>query len=227
MPDGRVALMANRPQTWWPTPLAIMAWHNKTKFQDNQNKAVDFMLNFSGLHWENMNSFIGHDTFIKGWPWIENTHSWVEPTSMAMIALEIAGKKNHPRINEAKRMLLNRQLESGGWNYGNTTIFDQPLRPMVESTGIALSALQNKVSKKTIDNSLNYLQDNIHKLKTPLSLGWGLLGLSAWSIAPADKQGLIAKCLEQQEIFGAYNTVQLSLLLTALIAENGIVNLLK
>jgi len=204
-----------------------MAWHNKTKFQDNQNKAVDFMLNFSGLHWKNRNSFIGHDTFIKGWPWIENTHSWVEPTSMAMIALEIAGKKNHPRINEAKKMLLDRQLESGGWNYGNTTIFDQQLRPMVESTGIALSALHNKVEKKTIDKSLKYLQDNIKKLKTPLSLGWGLLGLSAWDIAPSDKNGLIEKCLEQQEIFGTYNTIQLSLLLIALIAENGIVDLLK
>lgn len=226
MPDGRVPLQIDQPQTCWPTSLSIIAWHNEKKFQDNQNKAVHFMLNFSGLHWEkNDNSVTGHDTMIKGWPWIKNTHSWVEPTSMAMIALEITGKKTHPRIEEAKRMLLDRQLDSGGWNYGNTSVFGRQLRPMVESTGMALSALHKKVEKKIVQKSLKYLQNNIENLKTPFSLGWGLLGLGAWGIAPVDKPGLIAKCLRQQEIFGTYNTSQLSLLLIALIAEKGLVGL--
>ena len=228
MPDGRIPLQTDQPQTCWPTSLAIMAWYNNKKFQDNQNKAVHFMLNFSGLHWEKKyNSVAGHDPMIKGWPWIENTHSWVEPTSMAMIALEIAVKKSHPRIEEAKRMLLDRQLNSGGWNYGNTTVFGRQLRPMPESTGVALSALHKKVERKTIQKSLNYLQNNIENLKTPFSLGWGLLGLGAWGIAPVNKPGLIARCLKQQEIFGTYNTLHLSLLLIALIAEKGLVGLIK
>lgn len=228
MPDGRVPLQINQPQTCWPTSLAIMAWHNEKKFEGNQNKAVHFMQNFSGLHWEkNDDSVTGHDTKIKGWPWIENTHSWVEPTSIAIIALEIAGKKSHPRIEEAKRMLLDRQLNSGGWNYGNTTVFDRQLRPMPESTGMALSALHKKVERKTVQKSLNYLKNNIKNLKTPFSLGWGLLGLGTWGISPADKPNLIARCLKQQEIFGTYNTLQMSLLLTALIAEKGLVDLIK
>ncbi|MCK5162445.1 MAG: terpene cyclase/mutase family protein, partial [Desulfobacula sp.] len=227
MPDGRVVLQTDQPQTCWPTALTIIAWHNEKKFQIKQNKAVHFILGFSGRHFEKKNSVMGHDTLIKGWPWIENTHSWVEPTSMAMIALEIAGKGKHPRIEEAKRMLLDRQLSSGGWNYGNTTVFGRQLRPMPESTGMALSALHKKLEKKAIDKSLKYLQNNIKQLKTPLSLGWGLLGLSTWGIAPAGKTDLIARCLRQQEIFGTYNTVQLSLLLIALIAETGIGDLIK
>lgn len=227
MPDGRIVLSTDQPQACWPTSPAIIAWHNKPEFKDFQNKAVHFMLNFSGQYWKKINSVTGHDTMIKGWPWIEGTHSWVEPTSMAMVALEIAGKKNHPRIEEAKRMLMDRQLDSGGWNYGNTSIFDKQLRPMPESTGIALSALHGKVEEKTIDKSLKYLQDNIDQLKSPLSLGWGLLGLGAWSITPADKKGLITRCLKQQAIFGIYNTVQLSLLLIALIAQKGLVDLIK
>jgi len=228
MPDGRVPLRIDQPQACWPTSLAIMAWHKGKKFQRTQNKAIHFMLKFSGLHLEkNEDSATGHDTKIKGWPWIENTHSWVEPTSMTMIALEIAGKESHPRIEEAKRMLLDRQLDSGGWNYGNTTVFGRQLRPMPESTGMALSALHKIVKKNTIEKSLNYLQNNIENLKTPFSLAWGLLGLSAWGISPADKPGLIAGCLRQQEIFGTYNTVQLSLLLIALIAEKGFVDLIK
>lgn len=227
MTDGRVPLQTDQPQTVWTTPLAVIAWQGVKKFQSNQKKAVHFMLNSSGRHWEKQDSATGTDTMIKGWPWIEDTYSWVEPTSMAMIALEIAGKKSHPRMEEAKRMLLDRQLTSGGWNYGSTTVFGQQLRPMPESTGLALSALHGKLEKKTIEKSLKYLQNNIGILKTPLSLGWGLLGLGTWGIPPAGKPELIGRCLKQQRIFGPYNTVQLSLLLTALIAENGIVNLIK
>ncbi|MEN8122766.1 MAG: prenyltransferase/squalene oxidase repeat-containing protein [Bacteroidota bacterium] len=227
IPDGRVPLKHYQLQAWWPTPLAVMAWHKEKRFRDNQNRAVEFMLNFSGRHWKKNNSITGHDPAIKGWPWIENTHSWVEPTSMAVIALEIAGIGNHPRVEEAKKMLLDRQLNFGGWNYGNTTVFGRQLRPMPESTGIALCALYNKVEKKTIDKSLEYLQNKIQELKTPFSLGWGLLGLGAWGIVPDDKPGLIDRCLKQQEIFGTYNTLQMSLLLIALKADNGLVDLLK
>ncbi len=227
MPDGRISLQIDQLQTCWPTTLAIIAWHNEKEFQGNQDKAVLFMINFSGLHCKKDDSDTGHDPMIKGWPWIEDTHSWVEPTSMAMLALEIANKGKHPRIEEATRMLLDRQLASGGWNYGNTTSFGRQLRPMPESTGMALSALHTRVKKNAIDKSLKYLKDKIKQLKTPLSLGWGLLGLGAWGIIPTDKPNLIARCLKQQEIFGPYNTLQLSLLLIALVAEKGFVDLTK
>jgi len=98
---------------------------------------------------------------------------------------------------------------------------------MPESTGMALSALHKKIDKKIINKSLEYLLYKIRYLKTPFSLGWGLLGLGAWGITPADKSSLIAKCLEQQEIFGTYNTLQLSLLLIALVSENGFVQLVR
>ncbi len=124
-------------------------------------------------------------------------------------------------------MLLDRQLDAGGWNYGNTSVFGQQLRPMPESTGMALSALHKKVEKKSVQNSLTYLKNNIEQLKTPLSLGWGLLRLSAWNVPFNDKTTLIANCLSQQKIFGTYDTMQLSLLLIALVAENGLVNLVK
>jgi hypothetical protein len=146
---------------------------------------------------------------------------------MAIIALEIVGKGNHPRVEEATKMLMDRQLDSGGWNYGNTTVFGRQLYPMYGSTGMALCALYKKVDKNSIDKSLKYLQNKIQKLRTPFSLGWGLLGLGAWRIVPDDKTGLIDRCLKQQEIFGTYNTLHLSLLLIALTAENGLVDLIK
>ena len=42
-----------------------------------------------------------------------------------------------------------------------------------------------------------------------------------------NKSDLIASCLKQQEVFGPYTTTHMSLLLIALVADNGIVNLFR
>ena len=123
--------------------------------------------------------------------------------------------------------MMDRQLPSGGWNYGNTTVFGKELRPMPESTGIALSALQNKASKASLKRSLDYLKSILPTVGTPYSLAWGLLGLGAWEEAPPGRGSLIAQCLERQERYGAYDTTSLSLLLLALLSPRGLENLLQ
>ena len=40
---------------------------------------------------------MGHDTTLVGWPWIDETHSWIEPTAMHVLALKAAGHADHPR----------------------------------------------------------------------------------------------------------------------------------
>ena len=74
-------------------------------------------------------SVVGHDTTLVGWPWVEGTHSWVEPTAMAILALDREGFGDHPRVAEGIRVVLNRALAHGGWNYGNTSVFGRQLRP--------------------------------------------------------------------------------------------------
>ena len=112
--DGRVCLSPEYPETSWPTSLAILAWQDSPPHQENHNRAVQFLLNSSGKHWEKKsNSVIGHDPILKGWAWIDNTHSWVETTALAIIALHNAGYETHPRLHEATNMLLDRQLSQG------------------------------------------------------------------------------------------------------------------
>ena len=140
------------------------------------------MLDSSGEHWTKQpDSPLKHDTAIRGWSWIDHTHSWVETTSIAMIALHYAGHTHHPRLGEATKLLLNRQLPHGGWNYGNTEVFGQELRPSPEDTGAALSALTGRVSETQISKSLEYLSREVRIVRTPISLGWSLLGLNAWN----------------------------------------------
>ena len=138
------------------------------------------------------------------------------------MALKIAGYGGHPRVKEATRLLLDRQLPQGGWNYGNTFVFDQELRPMPLSTGIVLNALKDQTSLATIQRSLTYLQSRVVNLPTPRSLGWSLLGLGAWRARPESSQNWIYACLKHQARYGGYDTSSLSLLLVALKSPGGL-----
>ena len=226
--DGRVSIDAEHPEAYWPTPLAIFAWHASPTHAHHYRKAVEFLLNSSGEHWTRQaDSPLKHDTDLRGWSWIAHTHSWVESTSVCMIALRHAVKTDHPRLQEATSLLLDRQLPHGGWNYGNTEVFGQELRPSPEDTGAALSALAGRVSKAQVKKSLEFLSKEVQTLRTPIALGWSLLGLNAWDITPHDASIWILDTLNRNTKFGEYDTPSLCLLLTAQIASRGLYELFE
>jgi hypothetical protein len=223
VPDGRINLLSDDPDVVWPTPLAILAWQGVARYHEMHAMSIDFLIKTTGVHWaKNSQDAVGHDTSIKGWPWILSTHSWVEPTAISLIALEVAGYGEHDRAKEGRRMLMDRQLPSGGWNYGNTTVFGRELQPMPETTGVALSALEGRVPTESVRNSLDYLKNKVRQIRTPLALSWSLLGLSAWGERPREARKWILECLTKQENYGIYDTVLLSLLMVSTFADNGI-----
>lgn len=226
--DGRVSVSPEHPEGYWPTSLAVLAWHGAPAYREARNRAVTFLLNTSGRHWKREpESFAGHDTDLQGWSWRSDTFAWCEPTAMAMMALEAAGYGEHPRLGEARRLLLDRQIPGGGWNYGNTTVFGQVLHPMPESTGMVLNALSQKVPREAVQKSIAYLEAGVSGLKTPWSLGWALLGLGAWGARPTGAMAAIEACLERQERFNGYDTSSLALLLVAAKATGGLVSLYR
>ena len=126
--DGRIAVAPGHARAFWPTPLAVFAWHGDSDFIEPRSRAVSFLLKTTGTYFKKEEGIpVGHDPSIKGWPWIMDTHSWVEPTSLTIAALCIEGYGKHERVDEGVRLLIDRQLESGGWNYGNTTVFGTEL----------------------------------------------------------------------------------------------------
>jgi hypothetical protein len=221
--DGSVSISPDHPEAFWPTPLATLAWSCCPVEIESRQRAIGFLLATTGKHWEKRPDEIAqHNTALKGWPWIAATHSWIEPTALSMIALSMAGYQRHPRVNEAVHMLMDRQLLHGGWNYGNTSVFGQELRPAPESTGAALHALAGSVVREDVQRSLDYLSKEVTHLRTPIALGWGLLGLNSWGASPPHATRLIAECLKRQERYGPYDTTALSLLVLPLLAPNGL-----
>lgn len=226
--DGRISVIEAYPRSYWPTSLAILAWTKTTGFEKENGRAIQFLLKNSGKHWaKKENSPAGHDTAIKGWPWIEDTHSWIEPTALAILALRAFGYDKHKRVSEAVKMILDRQLPSGGWNYGNKTVFNKELKPISECTGVALTVLEGLTERSIIELSINYLKKKIEILRTPLALSWTIFGLSAWSDRPVSYRDWIIESLTLQKKYGSYDTGLLSQLLVAYFADGDLLGLLN
>lgn len=221
--DGRISISPEHPEAFWPTPLTVLAWQGSAAHQENQERAVRFLLRTTGWHWQKSSRDpFGHNPALKGWPWISDTHSWVEPTALAVLALTAAGHSSDARVVEAIQLLLDRQLPHGGWNIGATTVFDRELYPAPETTGAALHALAGLVPREEVQRSLNYLTSQIGKLRTPIAVGWSLLGLRSWGLLPSQALQLVEKCLARQERYGAYETTALCSLLLYVSAPAGL-----
>jgi hypothetical protein len=238
-PDGRVSVAAANRGAFGPTAIAVLAWHGRPEFAAARSRAVAFLLALSGDHFPRApESVIGMDTDLAGWPWIEHTFSWAEPTALAILALTSAGEAEHARVREGRAMLLDRQLTAGGWNYGNARVFGSELRPAPESTGLVLAALAGGVAASQVSASLSYLESVAPTLRTPLSLGWALLASSAWraqtsavettdSAGSVDSNAAIRETLARERRYGNYESAELALLAVAVQSPRGLVAALR
>jgi hypothetical protein len=221
-PDGRVSVSDLHPGAYSPTSIAILAWHGARELAPARRSAVAFLLAHGGDHFPSSpESPIGLDTDLAGWPWIDRTFSWTEPTALALLALESAGEGDHARAREGRTLLLDRQIRSGGWNYGNREVFGSELRPAPESTGLALAALAGRTPATAVAKSLDYLERLAPELRTPLALGWATLARVAWG--PGRKRAeeverAMRETLARESRYGGYETADLALLAVAAIA---------
>ena len=194
--DGSVGIRAEQKTPRWPTGLAVLAWlavggesdRSANRYGPAIERGVEWILEFRGETSEK-SDLADHDTTLAAWPWVEGTHSWVEPTSLQLLALKASGYGNHPRACEAVKLLLDRQLVTGGWNYGNTTVLGQILRPHVQPTGLALLALAGgSDGADRFAKSFGYLRRQLSASMTAPSLAWGLQGLAAHHGMPEKAQ---------------------------------------
>lgn len=224
--DGRVCVSPQHPDACWPTALAILAWRGAPEYREPRARAVRFLLDLEQAP-DEPDPYVTHDGSIKGWPWIAKTHAWTEPTAYALMALRVCGYTDHDRTRDAIRLLLDRQLPDGGWNFGNTFVFERPMRPMPETTGLSLQALAGFVPGAAVDKSIAYLRSQLPNLTTPMSLAWAILGLHAWQETLQQPQEQIVSVLARQELLGPFDTVSLSLLLLAWHCRAGLMQFLE
>jgi hypothetical protein len=84
------------------------------------------------------------------------------------------------------QLLANRLLSTGGWNYGNTFVLGQELRPHVQPTGLCLLALAGEEigALTTLNLSFDYLASALGSSTATASLCYGVMGLTAHARRP-------------------------------------------
>ena len=187
--SGAVSATADAPHAGWPTALALLAWtrcdaDGERSFKTPSSKAVAHLLRSRGRNAAVNPRLFDHDGTIPGWPWVEGAGAWIEPTAYAVLALRSVGLGDHERVRDGVRMILDRALPEGGWNYGNRRVIDHVLSPFPAPTGIALAALAGEPRDEHVERAIAYLHTALQRVRTPLSLGWGLIGLHVWNATP-------------------------------------------
>lgn len=123
----------------------------------------------------------------SGWPWVPGTVSWVAPTALSILAFR-AWQCESPRVIGAVDMLLDRACPKEGWNAGNSVVFGVELDPHPDFTAMALLALRHSMhaNQAIVHRSLNYLLGRLDTSRSPYSLGWAVMALSAYGHVGAD-----------------------------------------
>ena len=199
-PDGSLGVAGSTSGPGWPTPLGLLVWRAAGGREDARRRGVEWLLREEGEHATPSSGaapILGHDMTLVGWPWVDGTHSWLEPTATAVLALRAAGLGAHPRCVEGLRLIRDRAIDAGGWNYGNKAAFGRALRPQPGPSGIALLALASQDPRAGIvDRAIRYLHETLPGIRACASLGWGLLGLRAWDAAPVEADRWLAEAFQ-------------------------------
>jgi hypothetical protein len=234
-PDGRIGINATQYEPNWPTLWAILAWTAEARasavppargrYADAVELAIRWMLTQKGKPIDRSRE-LGHDSTLVGWPWVESTHSWMEPTCLAVLALRTTGRASDPRCEEAIRLVTDRLLPAGGANYGNTIVLGQELLPHLQPTGLVMLALAGTRSDdERIRKSVEYLSKTVAADLPGSSLAYALMGLSAWRKYPEAADGWLAASVARTRSRNGFLPVIALSLLAALDARNPLIML--
>ena len=186
--DGSWPLTASTTTGSWTTALAVTCLAGVDDARLDVQRGVEWLLSHRGrtlgvlasvlyrLSPGRMTARLNPD--LQGWAWTANEFSWVEPTAYALIALKKVGPSHRgaavTTIAEAEQMLYDRACPGGGWNYGNSVVYGQPLPPYLETTAMALIALQDHRGDER--NRMGF--EALTRMAADAASGWGL----GWSI---------------------------------------------
>jgi len=224
----------------WTTALAGLALLNYEGLKDEVNLAANFLLNTvakTPRHWilrisEWMQSWDSSytDQNLRGWNWNLGTATWVEPTAYALIFLKkfraLGGWEQNGRARqltvitrEADELIFVRACNEGGWNYGNSRVLGEELRPYPLTTSLALIACQDSPNRAENRKSRDYLERSIDEEKSALALSLASLCLQVYGVEITRINRRINELYGETLFFSDIRTTALALL--ALQAEEG------
>lgn len=191
-PDGSWPHSDQVPHGGWVTSLAVLALSRLPEEKTAADAGARWLLGQEGRGYGWMTKLmfllfperkaVQLDPDLIGWPWYPDTFSWIEPTSYSLMALksrrpDLRSRHVRARIDEAERMILDRECLGGGWNYGNSRVLDEELWPYPDTTALALIALQDFPRPEPLERSLATLEAMVQDRVSVLGLALAVLAL--------------------------------------------------
>jgi hypothetical protein len=191
--DGTMGIDARAKDGSWMAYAALLAFH-ALGAEKEALRVRDWILGFKDASGrftpedlEGIARRYRYDASIPGWPWTPGTTGWVEPTALFIIALRADGvAATQQRILSGVKLLLDRRVPSGGWNFGNPYSKAYELEAGIMSTALALAALGAAgvpESEPAVRAGLRSLKSQLQGDVSTASLAWSGLALKMF---PAD-----------------------------------------
>lgn len=146
---------------------------------------------------------------LKGWSWVPDTFSWVEPTSWCVLALKKTAdseprfaKEAAARIAEGERLLFDRACESGGWNFGNANAFGTNLPAHVPTSAIGLLALRDKTGHPVVEKSLAFVEQHWRQELSGTALSLSIICLKIYGRPTSALEHTLAQQWERTRFLG-------------------------
>lgn len=182
-PDGGWGFSSIDSESGWPTAWAVLVLARCGEVDNALNQGVKWLLDVKAAQFDEDARQVGKkilaiDFSLRGWPWLSGEATWIEPTALALLALEsIPGLAYTDRRNEAQRYIQDRRCPSGGWNVGNPIMFHSALPAQAYSTAMVLLALRRLAPESILSEDIRVLRAEMHRDGSVLALAWGLLAL--------------------------------------------------
>jgi hypothetical protein len=187
--DGGFGLVAGPVRNDAPTSVAALALPPG----DARERALDFLL---ASRARQMASYdvAPHDPETRGWGWTSDTFGWIEPTARAVLALRLHRPDASSEIEDGLAVIADRECVGGGWNFGNSVVYDVPLPPYAHTTAMALIGIQGVLREQRARGA-----DVLREL-WPNELGTLTLAvtLAAARLADAPEATLVEEALERE-----------------------------
>ncbi len=131
------------------------------------------------------------------WPWLPGQIPWVEPTALALLALQgmSSSALARARLDGGLAYLRTNRTPDGGWWAGNAGPLDTVVIPRAYPTALSLIALAEAARAEILDADLSALQQDLQRDAGMLAQASGLL---AMQVLRKDVSGLLSTLLDGQ-----------------------------
>jgi hypothetical protein len=141
--DGGFGAVAGPVVVDAPTSIAAIA----LPAGDGRERALDHLVEHPADRAARLD-VAPHDPATRGWGWTRDTFGWIEPTARAVLALRLHRPSATAAIDDGLAVIADRECRDGGWNYGNSVVYDVSLPAFAQTTAIALVGIQGALPEQ-------------------------------------------------------------------------------